>query len=948
MAVIVVPSINLITQFLNDYLLDKNKIEYNKKYFNKTFELLTVCSKNELNNSLNFTTDEDKILDFLEKESNKIILITYQSFESFVNIIKEHEFMVDLLCFDEAHHILGNNMKKILFGLNNNENYDELDDDDYDIDNDDVNFIESFCNKTLFFTATPKNSNGIMMYESITCFDNYELIEDDESFIKDELSESVNLPDCGKMIYEYMHLNGVNDNILNDFNIRVDLYTENTDTNVFDAISRCILETGNNRILTFHSRSEMKSDRGSNVIDFVDKELFIQCFNKVRKKEFPDKSKYKNIFFKGITASTKNKLDILQEFDNTKDDEIYILASCKTIGEGVDTKHANMCVFIDPKQSYIEIIQNIGRICRKNNKTNGLATVFIPAYVDVDKYKDCKTEVEQNDVIKSEMSKTGDFNGILNVLSALRQEDPYIFELCLNSPNVYTDKEIKDVVKKVGNELEDVEYSCDEIFGEYEIKYNDDIDEKENFKVLSDKLKKNIKVVNKKIDSEDIKIGEYDETINLVKLDDDKFMKVNGKNKLERPNRNIKPTYHINDEIKVLWNITSNVDVGKNIFGGYINCSVTMSSEEEWILKLELVKKYIDENHKLPSTHDKNKEIKFLGGWLSRQQKNYKKKEQIMKNQEIYNIWTEFITEYQEYFISNETQWTDTLNKLKIYIDENNKLPSNTDKNKEIKVIGTWIGTQQKNYKKKEKIMKNQEIYNIWTEFITEYQEYFVDNETQWNYTLNKLKIYIDENHKRPSTIDKNKEIKCLGYWLSDQRKNYKKKEKIMKNQEIYNIWTEFITEYQEYFISNETQWTDTLNKLKIYIDENNKRPSENDKNKEIKVIGMWIGNQQKNYKKKEQIMKNEEIYNIWSEFITEYKQYFPNIEITHNSLSNLNSLPTVDEEYIKNFKIIPIKMSSQKSFTTKEMFNNKPDLWHEYHDSRDFSFLFSLYEPSE
>ncbi len=49
-----------------------------------------------------------------------------------------------------------------------------------------------------------------MMYESITNFDKCELIEDDESCIKDE-------PDCGKMIYEYMHLNGVNDNILNDF-----------------------------------------------------------------------------------------------------------------------------------------------------------------------------------------------------------------------------------------------------------------------------------------------------------------------------------------------------------------------------------------------------------------------------------------------------------------------------------------------------------------------------------------------------------------------------------------------------------------------------------------------------------------------------------------------------------------------------------------------------------
>ncbi len=62
---VVDPSINLITRFLNDYLLDKIKKEYNTKNFNKEFDLLTVCSKNELNNTINFTTNEDKILEFL-------------------------------------------------------------------------------------------------------------------------------------------------------------------------------------------------------------------------------------------------------------------------------------------------------------------------------------------------------------------------------------------------------------------------------------------------------------------------------------------------------------------------------------------------------------------------------------------------------------------------------------------------------------------------------------------------------------------------------------------------------------------------------------------------------------------------------------------------------------------------------------------------------------------
>ena len=118
LSVVVVPSINLITQFLNDYLLDGSKKEYNIKNFNKEFNLLTVCSKSELNNTVNFTTNEDKILEFLEADSPKIILITYQSLELLINIIIENEFKIDILCFDEAHHILGDNINKILFENN--------------------------------------------------------------------------------------------------------------------------------------------------------------------------------------------------------------------------------------------------------------------------------------------------------------------------------------------------------------------------------------------------------------------------------------------------------------------------------------------------------------------------------------------------------------------------------------------------------------------------------------------------------------------------------------------------------------------------------------------------------------------------------------------------------------------------------------------------------------
>ena len=144
---------------------------------------------------------------------------------------------------------------------------------------------------------------------------------------------------------------------------------------------------------------------------------------------------------------------------------------------------------------------------------------------------------------------------------------------------------------------------------------------------------------------------------------------------------------------------------------------------------------------------------------------------------------------------------------------------------------------------------------------------------------LNKLKIYIDENNKKPSRDDKINEIKKLGEWISTIKKNYNKKVGNMKDKNIYNKWTEFINsdKYKIYFQSQYEDFIMNLIKVKIYIDKNNKRPSQTDKDKIIKTLGIWILNQLKNYNKKKENMKDENIYNNFIEFKNDekYKTYF-------------------------------------------------------------------------
>jgi len=326
-----------------------------------------------------------------------------------------------------------------------------------------------------------------------------------------------------------------------------------------------------------------------------------------------------------------------------------------------------------------------------------------------------------------------------------------------------------------------------------------------------------------------------------------------------------------------------------------------LNNDEIWKQKLQDVKDYIDKNQKLPSREDKNKTIKSLGSWLINQKTNYdndiSKSKQIMKNESIHILWTEFIQDvkYKEYLLNNDDIWKQKLQDVKKYIDTNKKTPSKQDKNKTIKSLGNWFSNQKKNYdkdiSKSKQIMKKDEIHILWTEFLQDvkYKEYLLNNDEMWKQKLQDVKKYIDKHQKSPSQEDKDKTIKSLGSWLVTQKTNYdndiSKCNEIMKNESIHILWTEFLQDikYKEYLLNNDEIWKQKLQDVKKYIDKNKKTPSKQDKNKTIQSLGNWFSNQKKNYdnniSKCNEIMKNKEIHISWTEFTQDnkYNKYFLN-----------------------------------------------------------------------
>jgi len=687
-----------------------------------------------------------------------------------VNVISVHCNLFAKIYVDEAHNI---NKPEIYYDNDNGDDDCSVDSDDSDNSDKDLENTKKYI--TIISDLT-KHNNNVYLSATIDKIDNFD-------YYSKDIREMINLKH------------------LCDYTIQIPIFSDDpTNTN----ICKHLIQNYTNIIIYCNTQkggvaiNNLLNNLQNNISEYID------C---------------------NTPKTKRNKI-----INKYKEGKLSFLVNVRILVEGFDAPITKGVCFLHLPSNKTTIIQIIGRCLRlHNNKT--IANVILP------------------------FSSTEDENSICSFLKIIASNDSRI-------KKSYNDKKLNgyitiDAINDDDNEIEnnDIEFKYNQIYNSVGILTNGE----EIWKNKLERVKKYIDENNKTPSNKD----------------KNKDIKILGSWILNQTTNYNKKEYIMKTEtIYDTWTEFINDNKYKKYF---------ISNEDAWLNNLNLVKKYIDENNKTPSTHDKNKDTKILGTWLSAQTTNYNKKEYIMKTETIYNTWTEFINDnkYKKYFISNEDAWLNNLNLVKKYINENNKRPSSEDKNKDTKILGSWISTQTKNYNRKKDIMKTENIYNTWTEFINDnkYKNYFISNEDAWLNNFNLVKKYIDENNKTPSTIDKNQETKILGAWLSNQITNYNKKEYIMKTKNIYNTWTEFINDnkYKNYFISNEDAWLNNLNLVKKYIGKNNKRPSSKDKNKDIKILGSWISTQTKNYNKKEYIMKTETIYNTWTEFINDdkYKKYF-------------------------------------------------------------------------
>ena len=677
--VIVFPSLQLVQQYYKEYILSLEE-PFQREF--KKYKCLAFCSENEneydndsklkRKKSIPYTTDKTKLITFFKDKNKKIIMVTYQSFEKFINSCISENININKLIYDEAHHIVGDKIQNVIF------NNDAL---------------KVVVDKTRFYTATPVNKNGITMYD------------------KDDPDNS----DCGVLAYEYLYYQAIKDNICKVFETQIMLYTQKSEyTNkyqpIFESIIRTCLSGKYNfwNVLTYHTFVE-KSDTQNTMISFVkefaspeNKILLKKQFTKIQDEEFPHtKNLYKveDVNLYELHSNCKDRDDIIKQFNQKVEGRIYILSSCCILNEGINTKWANMSVPINPTNSIVKESQRIGRLSRTPEENMPPAIVLIPCQIDILKYTSIDTPEQRNQMIREELSESGNFNTALNVISAFQyQYDPDIYEECLRYPNMYSPNEVKSNLENHGLHVEESQGTLID-----NLKYvsNNNINEEghDDQTILNKVAKqrdKTIEIHTQNYDQPITYINEEatdDEPLRLFYCEDeDIYLPIVNKEK-NIPRKSITPpkkrqklfNVHTHSDLEVLWNIRENsIDLSKEFSQGILDVNVSYN-EKKWKENYDLLKEYND----TPSFKYVTTCGVKLGSWCGTQRRNKKKNKLSQEHIDL-------LEKIPNWYWEQDEQWNKTYTLLKEY----NDTPSQTYVTTCGVKLGKWCQTQKTNKKK--------------------------------------------------------------------------------------------------------------------------------------------------------------------------------------------------------------------------------------------------------
>lgn len=345
----VVPSLQLINQTL---------IEWSKESLadDSPISPLVICS--DLSNEkisenepqlwlqelgIKVSNDIKDIEKFLSsRRKNKVIFSTYQSGKILAKHLTKLGKSVDLAFFDEAHNTATSKSKLFSYLLS------------------DKNLN---IKKRLFMTATPKKLVG----------------KDDRFLSMDDVDT------YGEVIDEITVKDAIEDlKLLNDYKIVTQLIDDSLmkkllKDNPFVIDEKALPEQVELRLISsaITLKKIMREKKIKNVVSFHGRINRARAFQSGINKIF--KEQVINTYHVNGKQSGTVRQGILDDFASNPPS---LVTNSQCLSEGVNVPSIDAIMFVDPKQSRVDITQAIGRALRKGKKAKGYSYIIVPIVVN--------------------------------------------------------------------------------------------------------------------------------------------------------------------------------------------------------------------------------------------------------------------------------------------------------------------------------------------------------------------------------------------------------------------------------------------------------------------------------------------------------------------------------------------------------------------------------------
>lgn len=400
---VLVPSLNLASQIIKEWFRHK-KID---------FDAICICSDKSVtkrdkdedyDNWVNSNSEIEipvknqinEIRYFLKTDKNKVIFCTYQSSPLIAEAMLEKDIRsFDVTFCDEAHRVAGAHSKTFSLIL-------------------DEKKIRS--NKRLFLTATPKETDDLIKETAKAKDREIHSMDDEKKFGK--RSHVLSFRDA---LHKYK------EPILCDYRIiACEIYRSEVNKTYEQIIKRDFLSTDGQNIIDAETLATqiaiikaIKAYNLKRIITFHNKRENAYDFSK----KLPEVYKWLNDDPNEIDLvcdyidgemSTYERKEKLKKLKSNESENTILFSNARCLQEGVDIKNLDGIAFIEPKKSFIDIIQAVGRVMRINpGKKYG--TILIPVFL------------EDSDNIDKKILESR-YSQIWRIAKALSRHDEYLLE----------------------------------------------------------------------------------------------------------------------------------------------------------------------------------------------------------------------------------------------------------------------------------------------------------------------------------------------------------------------------------------------------------------------------------------------------------------------------------------------------------------------------------------